>query len=370
MKHNISNHKIKVCFISGGLSDGGIGRALSNLVNALCVSEHIEVYIFSYRKSAKEDIYKLPSRVKREYLTDNYMSMKKFLLRGGTSDLRNLLKRHNINVAVACGVLFFPLVTVASILANVRSICWEHTSPETATDLKGQHLFRYIGAYLSTANIVISKGALEYYRKKYKNKNNILIYNGLDSMLKSKLKSYNPNTKKIISVGRLTDAKDYHRLIRIAKIVLNAHQDWKWDIYGEGELRKSLEAAITENGLEDRVVLKGHIDNIYDVYQNYSIFVMTSKYEGFPMVLLEAAYMGLPLIAFDIKTGPSEIIDNKNGFLCNKDQDTDMIDAIIKTIKSSELRLQQSKNSRIAVMKYDISRIADQWIEVINSITM
>ena len=129
-------------------------------------------------------------------------------------------------------------------------------------------------------------------------------------------RTYRAQSQKILSVGRLCPAKDFERLVAVAARVLPQHPGWTWDIYGEGEERSAIERAIARRGLTGRVRLMGAVRDLYARYPDYALLVMTSRYEGFPMALLEGMACSLPLAAFDVPTGPREIIeDGVNGCL-------------------------------------------------------
>ena len=104
--------------------------------------------------------------------------------------------------------------------------------------------------------------------------------------------------------------------MEVAKKILPTHQDWQWHVYGAGEMRQMLEEKIEEYRLEDQLILKGNVDHAYRYYSDYAFLVLPSYREGLPLVLLEALELGLPMVSFDIETGPNEIIeDGKNGYL-------------------------------------------------------
>ena len=143
---------------------------------------------------------------------------------------------------------------------------------------------------------------------------------------------------------------------------MKKYPDWSWDIYGEGEERIALEEKIRRYNLQEKLTLKGQVHNIYELYHQYSMIVMTSRYEGFPMVLLEAAACGLPMVSFDIQTGPSEIIKNGvNGYLCNKNSNSEMINNIISLIGSEENRKEFSYNSKKTAESFSVDSICEQW---------
>lgn len=123
------------------------------------------------------------------------------------------------------------------------------------------------------------------------------------------------HSRRIIAVGRLEEQKGFELLIQIWEKVLQKHpdlKDWTVDIFGEGSLRDELEADIRSRGLESFIHLCGNSDHIADEYIRSSIFVLTSRYEGFPLVLIEAMSCGLAPIAFDCPQGPREIIRSRD----------------------------------------------------------
>ena len=235
------------------------------------------------------------------------------------------------------------------------------------TDYKFQKQARLYGTRKCDCNIVLTKAALKWYKENAKYKNIMQIYNPIDpSLSQIPHKNYSTNSHKIISVGRLSYQKNFNRLLDIANNVLRIHSGWTWDIFGEGEERESLEKRIVELGLQEKVFLRGQVEDLYTHYNEYAFYVMTSRYEGFPMVLLEAASNGLPMLSFDIDTGPNEIIeDGINGFLINPASDYDMESAINKLIEDDDLRRYMSHKSLITAEKFSIESILEQWISLL-----
>ena len=102
------------------------------------------------------------------------------------------------------------------------------------------------------------------------------------------------NSKKIISVGRLTLPKSFSSLIRAFRLVANEHPDWILEIYGEGVQRQELQDVIERLDLSNNVYLKGYTSQVQQKMLEASCFVMSSKFEGFGLVLIEAMQCGLP----------------------------------------------------------------------------
>jgi glycosyltransferase involved in cell wall biosynthesis len=112
----------------------------------------------------------------------------------------------------------------------------------------------------------------------------------------------------ILGVGRLTPAKDFPTLIR-AFAILRPKRSLRLMILGEGDLRKDLEREIRGLGLADHVALPGFVNNPYAFMQHASMFVLSSRWEGLPTVLIEAMACGTPVVSTDCSSGPSEILE-------------------------------------------------------------
>ena len=173
---------------------------------------------------------------------------------------------------------------------------------------------------------------------------------------------YNADSKILLSVGRLTYQKGFDMLIEIAKNILSEYPQWKWIVLGEGEDRAFLEEKIREYDLQEQVLLKGNVDNISKYYEKAGIFVMTSRFEGLPMTLLETKPFQLPLVSFQCKTGPKELIQNDlNGYLIEENNLSAMSVALKDLMKNREKRIYFSQNALIDIEKFELKLIIAQW---------
>ena len=126
---------------------------------------------------------------------------------------------------------------------------------------------------------------------------------------------------------------------------------------------------IKQNNLENHIILKGSSCDIYDLYQDYSFYVMTSRYEGLPMVLLEAKAKKLPIVSFDINSGPSDIIrDGVDGFLIKTFDCEAMANKICELIENPELRQKLSDNAHGNLDKFSKEKIIKQWCDLIDGL--
>lgn len=177
------------------------------------------------------------------------------------------------------------------------------------------------------------------------------------------------DSKTVISVGRLDAQKGYDLLIDAWKLVVEKHPDWKLNIFGTGELEHELRNKIRIFDMEDKIELKGLSKEIEKEYMASSFFVMSSLYEGLPMVLLEAMSCGLPVVSFDCEWGPREVIQNeRNGFLVPAKDYIKLADQINILIENRQLRNEMSNEAVRTSKKYDIAKVMRQWDEMFKSL--
>lgn len=183
------------------------------------------------------------------------------------------------------------------------------------------------------------------------------------------LKSTNQE-KNIIAVGRLEYVKGFTDLVYIWNLIEKDFPEWHLNIYGEGPMRKEIEKLTKEFKLQN-LHLKGAKNNLKEEYLKSSIHVVTSKFEGQPLTILEAMSYGIPTISYNIEVGPKElIIDNKTGFLVEKNNYKEMSDKIKLLIKDPVLRKTLSENAFINSKNYDIEVIITHWQELFNKLLL
>lgn len=177
------------------------------------------------------------------------------------------------------------------------------------------------------------------------------------------------SNKIVVSVGRLDPQKGYDMLIRLWSNIYEKHSDWQLHIYGSGQDESSLREMIDSLGLDSVVKLFPPTKNIASVMQQASIYVLSSRYEGLPMVLLEAMAMGLPPVAFKCKCGPKDVIsDGVNGFLCEENDEKSMAEHINMLIENEELRKHMGAEAQNSMNAYSHEAIAKQWDLLFNQL--
>lgn len=176
-------------------------------------------------------------------------------------------------------------------------------------------------------------------------------------------------TKRIIAVGRLEYQKGYDRMIQVWNIVHKTHPDWKLDIFGSGPLEDEIKRRICEYKLQDSIHILKPTSSIKKEMKNSSCLLLTSYYEGLPMVLIEGMSCGLPLVAFDCKCGPGEVIeDGINGFLIPDGNIEEMAGALSKLIIDCKLRKRMALYSKKTSEKFLAQNVMPKWVTLFNEI--
>ena len=140
------------------------------------------------------------------------------------------------------------------------------------------------------------------------------------------------------------------------------YPDWQLDIYGDGPQKEELQRMIEDDGLQQPVLLHGRTDDVASEYARHSLFVLSSRYEGFVLVLVEAGICGLPLVSFDCQQGPAEIITSENGILVRPVSDSNALaTAICKLTGDAALRRNMGQHALGLASRFNLDDIAGQW---------
>lgn len=175
-------------------------------------------------------------------------------------------------------------------------------------------------------------------------------------------------SKKVIAVGRYTYQKGFDLLADAWKIVTASHPDWELNIYGGGDVDKYRHLAI-EKGISKTFICNGSVHDITAKYLESSIFVLSSRYEGFGLVIVEAMACGLPVVSFACPCGPRDIIhNNEDGFLIENGDIDSFAQKIIYLIENEEQRTKMGQSSKESVNRFKMENIGTQWVNLFESI--
>ncbi|MBR1426939.1 MAG: glycosyltransferase family 4 protein [Paludibacteraceae bacterium] len=178
------------------------------------------------------------------------------------------------------------------------------------------------------------------------------------------------DSRSIVSVGRLTPQKGYDLLLTAVASIADRMGDWHIDIYGEGEQRAALEDQCRSLRLTHLVRFCGYRADIEQVYADSAFYVMSSRFEGFPMVLLEAAACGLPIVSFRCPEGPDVLLADGGGVLVPPEDTDALAEALLRLINDADLREQLRRRTPDIVRPYQPERIGAQWDELLHQLTL
>lgn len=197
----------------------------------------------------------------------------------------------------------------------------------------------------------------------------IFVIPNLVTVYPNDISCYSERSNRIICVGRLTRQKGFDYLIKAWALIANKYPGWKIDIFGSGDLEDFLIQMIDNYNLKESITINKPTSNIFEEYDRSSIYILSSRYEGFCLVLLEAMSFGIPCISFNCPHGPSDIITNgEEGILVPVGDINKLADSIEWMITHKEERERMSQNSREKVKYYLAENIMPQWVELFNKI--
>ena len=346
---------MNILFLEGDMSrTGGTERMTAWLGTQL--SKKYNIHIISLKFENDKIFFPLSDTITHATLKNGSLPNQVF-------QIRKYIKRNKINTVINVDIGVGIFGVLACLFTKTKIITWEHSNFYNNWYSRIYPYLRKFAAKFSNEMVVLTEKDKQNYISNIRRCKPVSV---ISNPMGEFTKNYDLNSKTILSAGLLCEIKRFDRIIPIAKEVFAKHPDWSWIICGDGSERTNLEKLINENNLKDKVILAGNVPNITEFYKKAAIFVLTSDMEGLPMVLLEAKAHKLPIVSFDIQTGPSDIVrDNQNGFLIEPYNIEEMIEKINLLIENDEIRKQFSDNTLQDMKKFHKNTILKKWIQII-----
>ena len=203
----------------------------------------------------------------------------------------------------------------------------------------------------------------------WKGYDNIEVIHNVVTNYPEKITDVADRPKRIIAVGRLQAQKGFDLLIQSWQLIAARHPDWQLVVYGHGGDLQKLQQQLEKAGLTSSMTFAGATDNIYKEYQNSAFYVMSSRYEGWGLVLVEAMSCGLPCVSFDCPYGPSDIIrDGEDGFLVENGNIQQLAEKMELLINNKELRERLGVRARLNAARFTSDNIMPQWTKLFETI--
>ena len=366
---------------------GGVERILSYKMNFLADNLGYEIYLLTYEQGNHPFSFPLSSKIKhtdlnvRFFTRHNYNLLKRILL---YYKMRSIFKsRINKKVEIIKPDIIvaltdsYTLLDILMQLSEKAKIIVESHLDRNGTIKQNNYLNNpllfiitkqydnYILRSLKKCDAFVSLTEGDY-KQWIGVPNKSIIPNPISFIPKDYSSLRN---KRVISVGRLEPQKGFDMLISAWKIISDKHNDWILDIYGNGGLCDSLEKQIINLNLSESCIIHPATENIEEKYMESSIYVMSSLYEGFGLVLIEAMSFGVPCVSFDCPYGPSDIISNgKDGILVEPNNINKLADAICSLIENEDKRLELGNEAKIKVQRFSADNIMPLWDKLFHSL--
>lgn len=296
-------------------------------------------------------------------------------LRGRIGEVKekmsSALREHPVDVMFGIGGEETVVAIRPCRKAGVKLVFCDHGAIVNQLDSKSTTIMRYLCARFCDITVSLTEQNAGDYRSRFHipKRRIATIPNWIPRDLLESAQMCDTSSKRLLWAGRLDREKGVDNLLEIAKRVLPNHPDWTWDVYGSAVLGADgfdFVAELEAAGLAGRVNLCGVYEDVRDVFPRYSIGTLTSYREGLPLFLLEGSAFGLPLVSFDVDTGPRDIIaDGENGYLVKPYDYDEYACALAKLMDNADLRARMSTASRYRADAFSEDAIYEKWKELI-----
>lgn len=377
--------KIIYCIL-GLYNPGGMERVLLNKVRWICDNTGWEVVVVTTDQRGREPFYRFPEKVRFIDLNVNYTDDNGKGIVGKTTGylkkrrlhrkrLSSLLKAEKPDITVSlfpCESSFIPAIKDGS-----KKVLELHFSKNFRVQYGRKGIFGFIDRMRMRQDERLVRKFDSFVVLTHEDAGNWGKLSNL-SVIPNAVSQVPQETsrldfKRVIAVGRLDFQKGFDRLINAWHILLNKYpnlNDWVLEIFGQGEWHGYLTTLIKEKSLESNIRINRPTDNITSEYLSSSILAMTSNYEGFGMVLVEAMSCGLPCVAFDCPCGPSEIItNNEDGILVSNGDTKAFANALASLMLDDEKRKRMGEAARESVARFSESSVMQQWERLFSRLT-
>ncbi|AFY52861.1 glycosyltransferase [Rivularia sp. PCC 7116] len=367
--------KIKLTLIIYSLSSGGAERVISILAN-YWAEKGWKITLLTLVSNQDIPFYKLDSRINQVALGIAKESPNKiFGLWNNLNSIRIL--RSAINQSQPDVVIsFMDTVNVLTLLAtkglNIPVLISERNNPiKSCTEGIWTKLRKW--TYPSADAIIVQTQRIQNYFQLQLQKRILIIPNPV--VLPSIARGKNLQTtcekadKLLIAMGRLEEQKGFDLLLQAFAKLEDKYPQWKLVILGEGSLRPQLELLREQLELTERIDLPGRVKNPHEYLQRADLFVMSSRFEGFPNALCEAMACGLAVISFDCPTGPREIISHGRDGILVPNEDLPALTVAMENLMSDEKERQRlASNAPKIVQRFNLESVAQKWEELIDKL--
>lgn len=335
------------CMIANGIYEAGYEVVIASIsyTNKPFFPMNENIKIISLFNSPKRFLYRAPNIIWK---------------------IRKILKQESIDTIIVVESMLVLFTLPAILGLSIKHICWEHFNFNSDLGKSGRRVARQLAARYCDTVVTLTQKDKSYWLKGTKHKSQIsAIPNPCPYPITKNVKK--ENTKIVLAAGRLTYQKGFDLLLESWREVNKCMPEWKLKIVGDGNDRDKLNKIIKKNELINSVELVGNTNDMSKYYMEAEIFCLSSRFEGFGMVLIEALAFGLPIVSFDCEVGPAEILKDTGSILVTSDNIQELANSLMIMMKDENGRKEIAINSRKKAEHYQIENIIPQWISIIEN---
>lgn len=381
------NREMKIVYVYDAIARiGGVERILVDKMNYLAEVYGYEIYLITAAQGLHPFSFPLSDKVKhvdidaRFHVQYQYKYPKRLWVKWKMDrDFKHRLQKQIafIDPDIIIGTTYYKADVICRLKCRAKKIIESHCAKAYTGQNDGvkRNIFLQwfhtlqLAQYYRTVErksdviVALTKGDATEWKK---TKNVFVIPNMIPQIPEAKTSC---EIHRVISAGRLIYQKGYDLLIESWKLVYSKHPDWKLDIFGNGPLCEELQKQISQNKLDNVVMIHPPTDHITEEFLHSSIYVMSSRFEGFGLVLIEAMACGLPCISYKCPYGPSDIITHKeDGLLIPSNDIQQLSENIIYLIENEKKRIKYGEKAAINAKRFLSNNIMPHWNHLFKSL--
>jgi GalNAc-alpha-(1->4)-GalNAc-alpha-(1->3)-diNAcBac-PP-undecaprenol alpha-1,4-N-acetyl-D-galactosaminyltransferase len=368
----------KLVFVTESLTHGGAERVLVDLANKFS-KQGVQVTVILLSCFGMQDFYQLESSVRCIRLHEKSRLLNLSFPKGPLAFLiavlikiyvlRKVLRSLRVGEQSLGLFSFMTQPSIVCILAGlglgVRVVACERVHPDFNLGVMGR-IGRFFAFPFAAWIVSQTECAARQYPFWLQSKIKVVP----NSVTHFPIQNHELKRKPfILAVGRLVDQKDFELLIRVFAQIHQRIPGWSLRIVGEGPLRERLIRCAFDLGVSEKVQILSNTKKIWECYDECEIFVLSSRYEGFPNVLLEAMSRGCACVAIDCPSGPRDlIVDGQNGFLISVGDEQMLADRLIQLAGDCGIRREMGALAKQKTIQYDSEVVFQSWIKIANEL--